>query len=453
MRELVRAGVDVARVNYSHGSAAANLELIRTLREAARAEGRPVAVMQDLQGTKLRLGFLAEGDLTVLPGSLVTFLAGAEKAEGELVPVPEGRVALQVRRGDRLLLHDGQLEFEALNVTGRRIRARALLGGVVRSGQGLTVPSARMVRETLTEKDRDDLALGVQGGADFVALSHVRAAADVQRLRRLLAELTPADSTGPAVVVKIENHEALQNFAAILDEADAVMIARGDLGLETPVAAVPVRQKELIAQSVVAGKPVIVATQLLGSMAAQPRPSRAEVSDVANAVLDSADALLLSDETATGRYPVRCVQQLAEIIEQTEAAPQRALLPEFDSRGESVPRAAAAAAVQLARNIDAVAMVVTTQSGYSARAVARFRPDVPVFAATASPVVQRQLNLSWGVTPLLVDGASGPEDLACGALAQLKRQFGVAGGSRVVLVSGLQRENGGFDSAVRVVEV
>lgn len=453
MREMVEAGVDVARVNFSHGSAAVNLELIRTLREAARAADKPVAVMQDLQGAKLRLGFLASGDLTVLPGSLATFFTGADKAEGDVVPVPEGRLAQQVQRGDRLLVHDGQIEFEVLNVTGRRIRTRTLLGGVVRSGQGLTVPTARVAQATLTEKDRNDLALGVEGGVDFVALSHVRAAADVQELRQAIAKLAPADAPWPAIVVKIENHAALQNFAAILEEADAVMIARGDLGLETPVAAVPVRQKELTLQSVVAGKPVMVATQLLGSMVAQPRPSRAEVSDVANAVLDLADALLLSDETAIGRYPVRSVQQLAEIIERTEAAPVRGLMPEFDSRGESVPRAVAAAAVQLARNVDAVAIVVTTQSGYSARAVVRYRPDVPVFAATASPSVQRQLTLSWGVTPLLVDGASGPEDLTRGALGQLKRRFGVAGGSRLVLVSGLRRPAGGFDSAVRVVEV
>ncbi|MBI4021769.1 MAG: pyruvate kinase, partial [Candidatus Andersenbacteria bacterium] len=217
MREMVRAGVDVARINFSHGSAAANLELIRTLRTCARQEGRLVAVMQDLQGTKLRLGFMAEGDLTVLPGSVVTFLTGAQKAEGELVPVPEGRLAQQVRRGDRLLLRDGQLEFEALNVTGRRIYARALLGGVVRSGQGLTVPSAKLPRETLTEKDREDLAFGMENGVDLVALSHVRTAVDVQRLRQLIAELAPADARQPAIIVKIENHEALNNFAAILE--------------------------------------------------------------------------------------------------------------------------------------------------------------------------------------------------------------------------------------------
>lgn len=453
MREMIRAGVDVARVNFSHGTADANLELVRKLRASAEAESTPVAVMQDLQGAKLRVGLLPKGGIQLLEGSVRTLLTGAKQAEEDMIPVPSEQLAAGVKRGDRILLRDGQLELEVMHVDGRRVMSKVLLGGTLDSHQGLAVPSAHLAKESLTEKDREDLALGLKAGVDLVALSYVRTADDVSRLRGMMAELAPADAATPAVVVKIESHEALDNFDDILEATDAVMIARGDLGLETSVSALPVTQKEIIAKCVVAGKPVAVATQLLASMTGRPRPTRAEVSDVANAVLDHADALLLSDETATGRYPVRSVRQMADIIEKTEAAPIRGLMPEFASRGESVPQAVAAAAVQLAQHVEAAALLVVTRSGYSARSVARFRWDTPIYAATDSPQVQRALNLSWGITPLLSDGYERPEGMVKAALKLLKDQHGVKAGSRVVVVSGLAGLGGGFDSAVRVVEV
>ncbi|HLD25925.1 MAG TPA: pyruvate kinase [Candidatus Andersenbacteria bacterium] len=452
VREIIAAGADVARINFSHGTSDANLELMRLWREGAKASGRALALMQDLQGTKLRIGRLREGQLELLEGSLVSLLTGAAQTDNDMIPVPEGRLPTVVRRGDRILLRDGQLELEVIGVEGRRVDTRVLLGGTLGSHQGLTVPSARWPYEELSDKDKHDLGLGLSFGVDLVALSFVRRAEDVVALRAVMQDLLGDGTELPGVIVKIENHEALENFAAILEQADGVMIARGDLGLDTSISALPVTQKELIAKCVVAGKPVVVATQMLASMGHSPRPTRAEVSDVANAVLDYADALMLSDETAMGRYPVRSVAQMAEVIATTEAAPLRGLLPEMDSESASVPQAVAAAAVQLARHVAASAILVVTHTGYSARSVARFRWDIPIYAATDSPQVQRMLALSWGITPLLVEGYREPENMLRRALEHVRTQRQMPTGSRVVVVSGLRRERG-FDSAVRVVEL
>jgi pyruvate kinase len=340
-----------------------------------------------------------------------------------------------------------------MKIEGRRVIARVLLGGVLKSQKGLAAPSAEnLYEESLTNKDKEDLSLGMEHGVDFVAQSYVRTADDIDRLRTLMREIAP-DSDPPGIIAKIENHAALTHFDEILAAADGVMIARGDLGIETSVSALPVTQKELIAKCVVAGKPVVVATQLLGSMVSQPRPTRAEASDVANAVLDHADALMLSDETAVGRFPTRSVAQMAEIIARTEAAPIKGLMPGFDSRGESVSQAVAAAAVQLARHVEAAAILVVTKSGYSARSLVRFRWEVPTFAASGDPHVVRQLSLSWGVTPLLVEGYEQPVETSRAALEILRTRYGVAEGARIVVVSGLNRPRGGYDSMVRVVEV
>lgn len=452
MEEMVAAGMDVARINFSHGTREGDLELLVRMRAAAAAAGRPIPIMQDLQGPKLRLGGLPEGGVRLLEGTLRTLVAGMRESDGEVIPVPYAQLPEEVRRGDRLLLAGGALELEVVAVDGRRVTAKVLLGGTVRARAGLAVPGRHLAAEALTEKDRDDLALGLTHGVDLVALSFVRSAGDVQELKALIAQLLPADTDGPAVLVKIEKHEAVERFDAILDEADGVIIARGDLGIETSYSTVPLTQKMLIARCLVAGKPVVTATEMLSSMTHASRPTRAEASDVANAVLDRTDAVMLSEETALGRFPVRAVRTMAEIIGSTEAAPLDQLAPSREARGEPVPLAVAAAAVGLARHVEAAAILVTTRSGYSARAVARFRPDTPVFAATDSPRVQHTLQLSWGIEPVLVEGYTEPEQMVRASLDVLRRTYGVRPGAKVVAVSGLRRERG-YDSAVRVIEV
>lgn len=451
--DMIKSGMDVARINFSHADQDKNLELMETVRAAAQAAGTTVAIMQDLQGPKIRVGVLPGEGLELVDGSLMKMRAGVMEAEPGVIPVPYEKLAADVRRGDRILLADGTRELEVVDRRGQVITARVLLGGRLISHKGINVPTRTLSAESITDKDESDLAFGLKHNVDFVAMSFVRTAQDVRQLRALIAKYVPRDVEPPQIIVKIEKHEALDHFAEILQETDGVMIARGDLGLETPATKVPMHQKELIAKCLVAGKPVTVATEMLASMEVNPRPTRAEVSDVANAVIDHSDAVMLSGETANGRYPTRAVSTMAEIIQSTEESPLDDLQPHREATGESIPFAVGAAAVELARHVEAAALLVTTHSGYSARGVARFRPPLPIFAATDSPRVCRQLLLSWGVIPLLIEGYRNPEQMMRVALEELQRDKRLKKNNKIVVVSGLRRAEKGFDTGIRVVEV
>jgi len=453
LREMIRTGMDAARVNFSHGSIDANLSIISGIKEAAKAEGKNIPIMQDLQGPKLRVGELPEAGLELLEDTVQTLKAGVNKSEPKTIPVPYERLHKEVRRGDHILLNDGLIELEVLGAQGKSVSAKVVLGGILLGHQGMTVPSRNLDIESLTEKDRKDLGFGLEANVDLVAMSFVKTADDVRLLKKEIEAALPRDVEPPGIVVKIEKHEAVKNFDEILKEADVVMVARGDLGLETSFSTVPVTQKALIAKCVVAGKPVITATQMLSSMTIRPRPTRAEASDVANAVIDHTDAVMLSEETATGRFPVRSVAAMSEIIMSTEESPLDNLRPVEGSEAEPVPLAVAGAAVEVARHIKAEAILITTQSGYSARSVARFRPEIFIFAATPSPRVARQLMLSWGVTAMFIDGVENLDEAVKPALSEIQKMGELPEGAKVVVVSGLKRDEGGFDSAVRVVEV
>ena len=267
---LVQAGMNVARINFSHGSYDSNLVLLENVRAAAQQAGKPVAVLQDLQGPKIRVGTLPEGGLELIEGSLTTLQAGVESAEEGVIPVPYDRLAADVKRGDRILLDDGTRELEVLDVKGPVIRSKVLLGGTLLSHKGINVPTVTLSVESMTEKDEQDLAFGLKQNIDFVALSFVRSGQDVHDLKARIEQYLPEGVEPPQIIVKIEKHEAIDHFDDILAVADGVMIARGDLGLETPASTVPLHQKELIAKCVVANKPVIVATQMLDSMQSSP---------------------------------------------------------------------------------------------------------------------------------------------------------------------------------------
>ena len=460
LKQLIEAGLNVARINFSHGTHEKNLELVEHVREAAQAVGQPVAILVDLQGPKIRVGSLGEEGLELVEGQMATIQAGVESADPGVIPVPYDRLSGDVAKGDRILLEDGTKELEVLEVRGPLIKTKVLLGGRLISHKGINVPTTSLSVDAITEKDEEDLAFALQHDVDFVALSFVTSAAQIEDLRKKIGQYLPEGMEPPAVIVKVEKHEAIRHFAEILEAVDGVMIARGDLGLETPAAAVPVRQKELIAQCVVAGKPVITATEMLASMEQRPRPTRAETSDVANAVIDHTDAVMLSAETATGRYPARAVETMTAVITATEESPLDDLIPHEDSVGEPVPLAVGAAAVALARHLQATAIVVTTRSGYSARAVARFRPEIPIWAATDRVRTRQQLLLSWGVQSLDVSGYEDPAEMTQATLDQLQENGALQSGDTVVVVSGLQRqvakagaEGGKYDSGIRVVEV
>src|SRR3989344_2082035 len=442
LKDMIEAGMNIARINFSHGSHEGNLELVEKVRDAAKQVGKEVAILQDLQGPKMRVGTLPGEGIELIEGKLITMQAGVQTADPGVIPVPYDRFAHDLSKGDRILFADGVREAEVVDVQGNMITAKVLLGGTLLSNKGVNVPTVTLSIDSMTEKDDEDLAFGLKQNIDFVALSFVRSGEDVRKLKEKIVKWTPEGVEPPQIIVKIEKHEALQNFDEILSETDAVMVARGDLGIETPVAKLPIHQKEIIAKCVIAGKPVITATEMMASMEYNPRPTRAEVSDVANAVIDHTDAVMLSGESAMGKYPVQVVSMMAEIIEQTEESPLDTLLPFEDSSGESVPSAVAAAAVLLARHIDAVAILVTTQSGYSARQVSRFRPELPIFAATPSPRTMRQLLLSWGVTPFMAEAGYGhPEKMMQASLATLREKYSISKGSKVVVMSGLNRES------------
>ncbi len=453
LEKMIAAGMDVARFNFSHGSYESNLELLEKVRTASKKVGRPVAILQDLQGPKIRVGVLPAEGVELVEGQTVTLQAGVKEAKPGIIPVPYDRLAHDVRKGDRLLLDDGTRELEVIDVRGPIIRAKVILGGKLLSKKGINTPTVALSIESLTAKDIQDLEFGLKQDIDFVALSFVRQANDVVELKKKITKYLPKNVAAPAIIVKIEKNEALVNFDEILKISDGVMIARGDLGLETPATKVPMHQKMIIAKCIVAGKPVITATQMLDSMQRTPRPTRAEVSDVANAVIDHTDAVMLSGESAMGQYPVESVATMAQIIEDTEESPLDNLLPHREATGEQLSSAVAAASVELARHISAAAILVTTHSGYSARMVSRYRPETPIFAATDHFRTRQQLLLSWGVTAFDVEGYSEPEKMAAKATAILKKTYGLKAGSKVVLVSGLKRSKGGFDTAIRVVEL
>lgn len=454
LRDMIAAGMDVARINFSHGDHDSNVELLDKVRQAAKEVGRDVAILLDLQGPKIRVGQLPNEGLELREGTMVKLQAGVAVADEGVIPVPYERFAHDLKRGDRILIADGTRELQVLDKTGQTITAKVLLGGKLISFKGINVPSVALSVESMTEKDMDDLDFGLKHNLDFVALSFVRAAEDVQKLRAFIKERMPEDATAPHIIVKIEKYEALQNFDEILEETDAVMIARGDLGLETPVTQVPLRQKELIAKCLLAGKPAIVATEMLASMENNPRPTRAEVSDVANAVIDHTDAVMLSGESAMGRYPVRTIQVMADIIEQTEESPIDNLMPTPGTTVESIPAGVAAAAVELAQRIHAAAILVTSESGYSARMAARLRPEIPLYAATANPRTYAQLLLSWGVTPLKVTGYDQPQAMVRTALEKMVHDEGIRPGKKVVVMSGLKNTRSNtYETAIRVIEV
>lgn len=453
LKQMIEAGMDVARINFSHGSYDSNLLLLDRVRQASKQVGRHIAIMQDLQGPRIRVGQLPPDGLLLLEGKMAELQAGVLTAEPGVIPVPYDRLARDIGAGDRILLDDGTKELEVIRIRGNRITAKVLLGGQLLSHKGINVPTVSLSTEAITEKDEHDLAFGLKENVDFIALSFVRSADDVKKLQATIKRHLPKDMSSPAVVVKIEKHEALHNFAEILAHTDGVMIARGDLGLETPVSRLPMQQKEIIRQCLLAGKPVITATEMLSSMERRPRPTRAEVSDVANAVLDHTDAVMLSGETAMGHHPVRAVDMMAQIIRATEESSLDEITEQEVREGDSVEQTMGAAAVRLADQVSAQLILVTTESGYSARAITRFRPSVPIVAITANRRTSQQLLLSWGVQSLFMPQAQEPQTMIRQALKELQGPYKLKKGQVAIVVSGLKRDRGGYDSAIRVMEL
>jgi pyruvate kinase len=401
LERLARAGMDVARLNFSHGTQAEHAEVIQTIRGLADRIGRPLAILQDLAGIKIRIGDIAGGDVRLETDSAFTLTTRRVPGDAREVSLDNPDLARSVRPGDTLLLSDGEVELRVESTTGADIGCRVVAGGALSSHKGIHLPGRSIDAEGLTAKDQEDLAFGISRGVDYVALSFVRSAADVLAARRFLDQRRAAIP----LIAKIEKHEAIAAIDDILAAADGLMVARGDLGVETPLEHVPLLQKMLIDRANRAGKPVITATQMLLSMVENSRPTRAEVGDVANAILDGTDAVMLSEETAAGRYPVEAVATMRRIAEDTETAiPHDAWMRRFEDKSlQSMPEAVAGAACELAEHIGASVIVAWTESGTTARLVARHRPRRPILALSTRPETARRLALVWGVTPLVAD--------------------------------------------------
>ena len=399
IRELIQAGATTFRLNFSHGDHSEHATRIATIRQVAHELGVHIGILQDLQGPKIRLGRFEEGPITLRKGDLFALTSKQVRCNQTVATVTYERLAEEVTAGSRILLDDGRVEMKVDRVdeVDQTLHCIVTVGGVLSNNKGVNFPDVQLSVRALTTKDRQDLAFGLQQGVDWVALSFVRNPSDMQEIRELIRK----QGFSTPVVAKIEKFEAIDQIDAILPLCDGVMVARGDLGVEMPAEEVPLLQKDLIHKANSLGIPIITATQMLDSMASSPRPTRAEVSDVANAILDGTDAVMLSNETAVGDYPVEAVETMATIARRIERDyPQR---PTDTHLPSTIPNAISGAVSSIARQLNAAAILPLTKSGATAHNVSKFRPSTPILAITSEVGVARKLQLVWGVTPLLIE--------------------------------------------------
>ncbi len=441
LRRLISEGVDVIRINFSHAEHEQSAQIIKMARRLAQEAGQNLAILQDLQGPRIRIGEVAE-PFQLVPGHEVKLTNRKVIATGpEEVSVDYPDLPMDVKPGDTILIADGLIELKVITNTAEDIRCIIISGGKLSSHKGINVPGATLRVETITEKDKADLKFGVEQGVDYVALSFVRHPEDLLNLKQLIRDYAGnrPEIQLPKVIAKIEKHEAITNFDAILEATDGIMVARGDLGVELPAEQIPVLQKMIISKCNIVGKTVITATQMLESMIQNPRPTRAEATDVANAILDGTDATMLSGETANGLYPVEAVRVMGRIAETIEEALlyQRPNLDNLMSTANSVTDAISQAACGICRELGGVAIITPTTGGTTARMVARCRPKVPIYAITHEESAYRQLALVWGVESTLTTRYNTTEEMTLQAEQQLVARGLVKNGDVVVITGGV----------------
>lgn len=447
IRELVQAGIDGARVNFSHGDHGQHSRIIAAIRGVSAEMGRPISVIADLQGPKTRVGEMPPGGVRLIRGREVILTPQRIVGTEEVIPVSYDGLAAMVGEGSRILLDDGRISLKVLSTApGGDVVCRVTAGGLLKSRKGLNVPGASLAGPALTSKDRQDLAFALQAGVDFVALSFVRSADDIEELRGLIGGQTERPVK---IIAKIEKQEAVREIGAIVAAADAVMIARGDLGVEIAPERVPYWQKEIIRRCVIQGKPVITATEMLESMIERPIPTRAEASDVANAVYDGTDALMLSGETAVGKYPVKAVTTMHRIARTVEYSLQRKSARRMPA-ANTVTGAISAAACELADSLDAGALVTPTSSGTTALQVSKHRPRAPVLAVSSSKDVVNQLALSWGVKPFFVPPARDTDDMFERSITAAADSGLAKKGDLIVITAGVRVNVPGTTNLIKV---
>ncbi|MCS7066204.1 MAG: pyruvate kinase, partial [Fimbriimonadales bacterium] len=464
--ELVEAGMNVARINTAHGDWDTRRQWIGWIREAEARYGVPIATMLDLAGPKVRIGMLPaplmlqEGQPVrfVLPESPSPHEGGEGTGEGVLIPLPVPELFRVAQPNDRLLVDDGSIELRITRVLASEIEAVVLEGGELRSQRGITLPNRTLALPSMTPKDREDLKQGLDAGVDWIALSFIRSVSDVLNLQALIKE----HGADTPVIAKIEQRSALDDLEEIIEASDGVMVARGDLGVQVDLAEVPALQKRIIRLCNARAKPVITATQMLESMIREGRPTRAEVTDVANAVLDGSDALMLSGETAIGAYPVQAVRWMARIAEHAEEELLRlnGLIRSADLTGQaetaarhSTTEAVARAACLVAEMVDAKAILTPTTSGGTPRWVSHFRPAQPILALTDNERLWRRLALLWGVAPLRIPRVSSTDEMTTQALIAARQTRLVHRGDRVVLTAGVPVNVPGNTNMIQVLTI
>jgi pyruvate kinase len=468
LEQLIDAGMNVTRLNFSHGTHESHARAIQAVRQAAQRKGVAVAILQDLQGPRIRVGQLPEAGIALEVGQRVRLAAGQAALDprrgihysGKSVapnytvelPVTYAALAQDVRPGSRILINDGLIELKAERVAGDTVDCSVVTGGLVTSHKGLNLPGTAISAPTLTEKDREDLRFGVAQQVDCIALSFVRGAADITAARQLIA----AQGGEIPLIAKIERPEAIDQLEGILDEADGVMIARGDLGVEMGPEIVPILQKRIILAANRRRKLVITATQMLESMTEHPRPTRAEASDVANAVFDGTDAVMLSAETAAGRYPVEAVRVMDRIVRATEEGTEPGVVRIAESAphaSNSFPEAMCAAACSAVATTKADAVVVFSESGATARLMSKQRPAAPIVAVTPSELIRRRMALYWGVVPLTMPRIEQTDARVHEIERRLKEEGLAKSGQRIVILSGTIIGQRGGTNVMKLHEV
>ena len=445
IRGLIEAGMNVARLNFSHGTAADHAQRVEWIRQQSRELGKHVAILQDLCGPKIRTG--TQGPAAARAGGTMFLVAGTESSEADTIAISYETLSEDVQVGDRVMLGDGHVELEVEGISGKKVACRVVHAGPLRSRMGVNLPSRRLRVKALTEKDKKDFEVGLELNVDYVALSFVRSASDVEELRAL----TKAHRPDLPIISKIETPGAVDHIDEVVLASDAVMVARGDLGVELPPERVPVLQKQIIESCRVHRRPVIVATEMLQSMVDAPRPTRAEASDVATAVFEGADAVMLSAESASGRFPIESCAMMSRIIRDAEASAFYA--PPSSPVGSATQKAIAEAACVIARDIGAKVIVALTQSGSTAQMISKGRPMAPIVAYSPREETSRRVALYWGVVPYYLDMAPEMNDIVAQITEHLKENGWVAAGDRFVMSYGAPIRQSGTTNAIRVEHV
>lgn len=446
LEKAIRAGMNVARLNFSHGTHEEHSQVLKSLRDLSQKLQAPVSILQDLQGPKVRVGKFKNGSIELVRNEIVTITIDDVLGDGKLIPSDFKEITQVAKPGVRILLDDGLMELEVVKSGPREIEARVLYGGTLKDRKGMNLPGVPLPVECLTEKDRRDLEWGLENKVDYIALSFVRKGQDI----RILRELIEAKKSDARIVAKIEMMEALENLEEIIRLSDAVMVARGDLAVEVGSSRLPGFQKKIIKLANQMQKPVITATQMLDSMVENPRPTRAEITDVANAVLDGSDALMLSAESASGQYPFICIRTMHEIITEVEKSEDRYYKISMEHEFLSIPSAIGASASLSALKLNAKAIVCLTTTGKTANIITSFRPHAKVIAVTHQFDVLNRLELIWGIQTFLIQPYKNMEEI----LTQVDRilvKYGLARtGDRIILTLGQPIELGSKTNALFV---